>query len=326
MFKIPIDELKVKIVESGKITKEELDNKIKAKINELSGLISEEGAAHIISNELGVEFKKEAGENLKIKDVYVGMKGISVTGKVTRKFDVRTFNRNDKEGKVCSLVFGDESGTMRVVFWNDQVDLVNEVKEDDILSLNGCFVKESYNGGKEAHLGDGELVINPEGVEIGEVKKTFDYKRKKIEELAAGERGIEILGTVVQIFDPRFFYLCSKCNKKVTQSEEKFICAEHEVVEPTLSYCVNLVVDDGSGNIRSVFWKNQVNNLLGIEEEQVAKFKDEPNLFENVKNDLLGEQYKLMGRVVKNDFFDRLEFSVQVVNKADPADELEKKA
>ena len=51
MYKVPIAEIKQKILSSGKLTLEELDQKLKAKINELSGLISEEGAAHIIANE-----------------------------------------------------------------------------------------------------------------------------------------------------------------------------------------------------------------------------------------------------------------------------------
>ena len=70
MFKIPLPELKGKIVLSKKISPSELDARIKEKINELSGLISEEGAAHIIANELGIELTKSAGK-LKILDAQI---------------------------------------------------------------------------------------------------------------------------------------------------------------------------------------------------------------------------------------------------------------
>ena len=41
-----------------------------------------------------------------------------------------------------------------------------------------------------------------------------------------------------------------------------------------------------------------------------------------MKTDLLGEQLKLLGQVKKNEMFSRLEFSVQIVSRAKPEEEL----
>src|SRR3990167_7846927 len=101
MIKIPLSDLKEKIISSGKITPVELEGRIKTKINELSGLISEEGAAYIIANELGVIILPQE-EKLKIREIYAGMKNITTSGKVLRKFEVREFNKDNKIGKVCS--------------------------------------------------------------------------------------------------------------------------------------------------------------------------------------------------------------------------------
>ena len=68
MYKIPLSDIKQKILAGGKLSAEQLELKLKAKINELSASISEEGAAHIIANELGVELvslSKEEAENKK---------------------------------------------------------------------------------------------------------------------------------------------------------------------------------------------------------------------------------------------------------------------
>ena len=107
MYKIPLSNLKEKLIADSKISSEELESRIKQKINELSGLISEEGAAHIIANELGVKFVEEKKE-LKIREIYAGMRNISCSGKVVRKFDVRQFTRGESTGQVCSLILGDE--------------------------------------------------------------------------------------------------------------------------------------------------------------------------------------------------------------------------
>jgi replication factor A1 len=318
MYKVPLNEIKEKIISSGKLDSEKLEEKIKVKINELSGLISEEGAAHIIANELGIELVKQTDSKLKIKEIYAGMKNVNTVTKVVKKFDVREFAKGNSTGKVCSLIVGDETGTMRLVFWNDQVDQLVKVNEDDILKVKDAYVREN-NGKKELHLGDrGEIEINPEGESIDKVRQSDAYERKTIQELANGTDGVEIMGTVVQVFDPRFFLVCPKCSKRANDGT----CAEHGQVTPVLSYVLNMVIDDGSGTIRGVFWKNQTNHLLDKTEEDMGNFKEDLSLFEEVKNDLLGEQFKLMGRVKQNDMFERLEFNVQIVEKANPAQEI----
>lgn len=310
MFKIPLPELKEKLVSSGKIGAADLENRIKEKINELSGLISEEGAAHIIANELGVELIKQSAQ-LKIKEIYAGMKGVSTVGKVIRKFDVNEFSKGDRKGKVCSIILGDETGTIRVVFWNNQVDLLKEVEEDTILQVKEAFVKENRDN-REIHLGDrGEIVVNPEGISIEAVRQTSSFQRKKINELVDGLENAEILGTIVQVFDPRFFYVHPETGKRLQAGEEG-----------VLSYVMNAILDDGSGTIRGVFWKNQTNNLIGKSEEDMTQFKDNLAAFEEVKTDLLGEQLKIRGRVKRNDMFDRLEFNAQFVEKANPEEEI----
>ncbi|MDO8511424.1 MAG: OB-fold nucleic acid binding domain-containing protein, partial [Nanoarchaeota archaeon] len=322
MYKVPLAEIKQKILDSGKVKSDELEQKLKAKINELSGLISEEGAAHIIANELGVEIVSTSQKKLKIKEIYAGMRNVTTAGKVVRKFEVREFSKEDRSGKVCSIVLGDETGTIRTVFWNDQVDLLKEVAEGDVLLVKDAYVKENNNG-KEIHIGNqGSIEINPEGEKIATVRESSSYERKKIDQLRDGEGGAEIVGTVVQVFDPRFFQVCSECNRKVTESMGTFSCVTHGEVKPSLSYVMNLILDDGTGNIRSVLWKNQAAHLLEKTEEQMAVYKENMSSFEEIKTDLLGEQLKLLGQVKKNEMFSRLEFNVQIVSRAKPEEEL----
>ena len=314
MFKVPLPELKEKIISSGKLSKEALDTRIKEKINELSGLISEEGAAHIIANELGIDLVKQS-ERLKVKEVYAGMRDVSVVGKVVRKFEVRELAKGTALGKVGSLVLGDETGTMRVVFWNEQVQHLLNIHEEDIVQVKHAYVKENNNG-RELHLGErGELVINPEGEDIKAVRHSATHERKRIQELQDGI-GAELLVTIVQVFDPRFFQVCSRCNRKVMESMGKYSCQEHGEVTPGLSYVLNLILDDGTGTVRGIFWKNQMHHLLGKEEKEMQLYKEDLGKFESVKTDLLGEQFKVTGTVRRNEMFDRLEFNVQLVEKA----------
>lgn len=318
MYKIPLADIKTKIVNSGKLDAAQLEQRIKDKINDLSGLISEEGAAHIIANELGIELVNPDKDRLKVKEIYSGMRRISTVGKVLRKFDVREFSKQDRKGKVCSLLIGDETGSIRVVFWNDQVEQLSSVKENDIVIVKDASVRDN-NGGTEIHLGENSsLEINPEGITMDAVRQSLSYHRKTIEMLQPSGETVEIVGTVVQVFDPRFFMVCPQCNKRANDNN----CAAHGKVQPSLSYVMNLVLDDGSGNIRAVFWKEQTNKVVDKMERDFITYKDNPAAFEDLKTDLLGEQFKLRGRVQKNEMFDRLELNVQSVEKARPEEEI----
>ena len=137
--------------------------------------------------------------------------------------------------------------------------------------------------------------------------------------MEGSEEGVELFGTVVQLFDPRFFNVHPETGKRIYDDDDSG-------VEPALSYVMNLILDDGTGTIRCVFWKNQVNNLLGCDEARMGGYKEDLSTFEDEKTDMLGEQLVLRGRVKHNEMFDRLEFSVQFVEKADPEKEIVKAA
>ena len=55
---------------------------------------------------------------------------------------------------------------------------------------------------------------------------------------------------------------------------------------------------------------------------QARQFSDEDDLGVSIKTNLLGEQFKLLGRVKRNEMFDRLEFNVQMVEKAKAEEEI----
>ena len=78
MIKIPYEKIIEKIKEQAKISDSEIESKIKEKTDQLAGLISKEGAAHIIANELGVKLFEEG--NLKIKDILPGMRSVETSG------------------------------------------------------------------------------------------------------------------------------------------------------------------------------------------------------------------------------------------------------
>jgi len=319
MIKIPYEQVIEKIKSNSDLSSSDIDLKIKQKMDQLSGLISKEGAAHIIANELGVQLYDQFSGRLQIKNILPGLRDVEVLGKVTKRYEVKAFKVGEREGKMGSFVIGDETGTIRVVMWGNIAEKLNEIKEGDIIKINAAYSKEN-NGYKELHMNErSELEINPEGekVEVKILEKK--QERKKINELKQGDN-IELLGTIVDMFDPKFFEMCSECNKRA-KNEGK--CALHPAAPINYSYVLNAFLDDGTDNIRIVLFKEQVEKFLSKSNEEMLKIKDDLESFAEKKKDMLGTIVKLCGRVVNNQMFERLEFIVNQVDiDPDPKKEI----
>jgi len=73
-----------------------------------------------------------------------------------------------------------------------------------------------------------------------------------------------------------------------------------------------------------LFFKKQAENLLEMDHNKILEYKNTPEKFEEVKNSLLGNIIKVIGRVNKNELFDRMEFVARLVfPNPDPQEEIE---
>ncbi|MFW9876291.1 MAG: DUF2240 family protein, partial [Candidatus Thorarchaeota archaeon] len=81
MIKIPFEDIISKIKEKSNLSEEEINSKIEQKTKQLSGLISKEGAAHIIANELGIKLFEDFSGKLQIKNIVTGMRDVETVGK-----------------------------------------------------------------------------------------------------------------------------------------------------------------------------------------------------------------------------------------------------
>jgi replication factor A1 len=325
MISMPLNDIIAKIKEKTNLSETEINSKIKAKLDQLSGLISKEGAGHIVANELGVKLFEQTSGKLQIKNILSGMRDVETVGKLIRKFDAREFKVNGRDGKVANIILGDETGTVRVVCWGSKADEISKAKEGDIIKIKSGYIREN-NGSKEIHMNDrSSVIINPDGEKIDSVAETKrpDAVRMKIQNLNDNSSNVELFGTIVQSFEPRFFEVCPTCNKRLKQDNGVFYCEEHKHVPPNYSYVMNIVLDDGTETIRAVFFREQVLKLLNKTKDEIMAYKNEPGSFETIKNDLLGKQIKIKGRTSKNAMFDRLEFVTNDVDiNPDPQEEM----
>ncbi|MBS3119408.1 hypothetical protein J4475_01140 [Candidatus Woesearchaeota archaeon] len=327
MFQLSVEDVIQKIQEKEKISAEDIERRIKDKQDKLSGLVSREGAAHIVANELGVRlFDEKAPGKLKIKNIVSGMRNVDLVGKVTRVFEAREFNTNNRQGKVGSFIMGDETGSVRIVLWNDQADKLRDIKDGQIVKITGGYVRERNNF-KEVQLNDrSELTINPLGEKIGDVAETRlpEAERSLIKDLGESQNA-EIIGTVIQLFDIRFFEICPECGRRAKPNAQGvFSCEAHNAVIPGYSYVLNAFVDDGTGNIRVACFGRQVQQMLNRTHNEILAFRESAELFQKERDKALGNIFLFSGRVSKNEMFNNVEMVARDVSIPDVEKEIQR--
>ncbi|MFH1182485.1 MAG: OB-fold nucleic acid binding domain-containing protein, partial [Candidatus Woesearchaeota archaeon] len=218
-------------------------------------------------------------------------------------------------------IAGDETGTIRVVLWNEQAKRLAELKKGDVVRIESGYVRPRQDG-VELHLGDRSvLTINPPGETVNFITAPASEK-KKLNEITANDNVVEVTGTVVQVFDPRFYEVCPTCGKRARMDESRWVCDNHGVITPAYAYVVNAFIDDSTESMRVVCFKEQARELLRKSDGEMMSFKDAPELFEAARTEMLGAFLSIVGRVKKNEMFDRLEITAQKVTPANPEEEV----
>lgn len=311
-----LEDIIKKISEHTGYSKEKINQMIEEKEEELSGLVSKEGAAYIVARELGISLLKETKRQLKIKNLVDGLRSVELIGKVIDISEVREFEKNGGVGSVVNLLLGDETGIIRLSLWNNEIKLIDElgIKPNDVIKITRGYVKLDNRGNLELRLGRGRIEKIDEVLDIPDISKLkqefITPKRKYIKDLQEGDYA-EVRAALVQVFKKNPFYeICPECGLRLSQDKnEKWVCKEHGNVKPEYQVVISGFIDDGTGNIRVVFFRELAEKIAkkSVKElrEIAEKRADSSVIFEELE--ALGKEFIIRGRVKKNEITGNLE-------------------
>jgi len=286
------EELIARIADTAGIPVEEVNKKVEAKKEKLSGLISKEGAAQIVAAELGINFEKQT---VKINQIIQGMRRLNLTAKIIHQNEIREYNKNGRSGKVLNLILADDTGGLRCVLWD-----VNHIALFEKKQLGKGDVIEINNGnlrGGEIHLtGFSDIKKSNKKIENVKADITKETVEKTIIEIKPQDK-VRIRAIIVQMFEPKTFEVCPECGKKPETSN----CAQHGKITPKVRALLTAVIDDGSENTRAVFFSEQLSKL-GINED-LANFGE-------VRETILGREAYYSGNVRTNKYFNNEEIII----------------
>src|SRR3989338_290142 len=277
-----------RIVNRSDLTEDTVKQRIGAKIQEYGGLLTEAGAAYSLAKELNVsladdDYKAQAlvqeARFSKVNELQEGMYGISVIARIDTKYETRHFNSNGRAGNVTNLFVADESGKAKVVMWNKE-EQAQELHEGEGIEIKNGYTKKNMNGFLEVHCNEKTEVKNtalPAELEVGV---------DKISSLKHDDKNRTIEATVTEIYNPTLIDVCSQCrgiNNKCGHNAPQ-----------SKSFVLNCSLNDGTGTIRGVLFRNKAEQFLNLE---AIKYLENNGLLEESKRSVIGENFQFTGNV-----------------------------
>ncbi|KTG10899.1 replication factor A [Haloprofundus marisrubri] len=203
---------------------EEFEAAVNEKVEQMGGLADDETAAMLIAHELRDE------EVNGIADVAPGMDEVKFIAKVVSVGDLRTFERDgeDEDGRVINVEVADETGRIRISFWDEMAESISEgeLEIGQVLRIKGR-PKDGYNG-VEVNVDQAE----PDPDAEVDVQILDSYR---VEDISLGLSDVNLKGQVLDSGTVRTFSRDDGSEGRVS----------------------NLALGDPTGRIRVTLWDEQ---------------------------------------------------------------------
>ncbi len=198
-------------------------------------------------DEIDFDIPVTVEEVSKISDLQDNMLDVTLVFKVLRVQAASTFTRSTDgtQGRVMSIIGGDETGAIRVVFWDEQADAMSDVKEGEVIKITRGHVKTGRGGELEVHTRQSSTIERRLKIKIDAVPPpsirpmTEPSGKKKIAELTADMRDVDVEGMVVKVEDVKTF------EKSGTQGRRRSI----------------MISDEQGSVVRVTFWNQDVERI-----------------------------------------------------------------
>jgi replication factor A1 len=234
------------------ISENELKERIDKKIQSVGGLLSEEGALLLIAGELGVNITEIHIEkkHFFISDINEGMQHVDISGRIMRIFDVNTFQRKTgTEGRVQNIVIADKTGSIRIVFWDDQIEKLKQFKRGDIVTVRNGYLRKGLNNEFEISLGkDGVISSGQESPDYPPI----NYVKLKVRDIEDKMSNIDVTGRVSSIYGIREFA------KK----------------DGSIGKVGSFVIMDDTGEIRVTLWDKKAELLTSLVKNDIITIEN----------------------------------------------------
>ena len=190
------------------ISREEVLERLKTEKSKTGGLIADATLLRLIAAKYGVKIPPDRvyDRKLSISHLIPNLNDVTVSGRVVAVYPPKTFE-GKRSGKFASLMIADKEDILRVILWNDKVNLIEsgELKAGQVTRFSHGYTREDRNGKAELHLSSkSEIEINPLNVKAEDYPSIGKFATK-INEIPKAHKNIHLIGIVKEVFPSSTF-------------------------------------------------------------------------------------------------------------------------
>ena len=261
------DIIKEILLQREDLSKDRLMELIDNRKSFFQGLLSEEGAALLVAQDLKVNIDQEKIKPLQIDDLVSDLNNITITGRVIHTSQIKEFVRADgSSGKYIKLILADKTGEIFCTAWDSKAEKIAKKElQNKIVKILRGYTRKGLNSEVELHIGDrGDIIISndefeenfPNKVEKKPNKlknesrngsRILDFRLTKISDLALEMGSVNVLAKVIKIGKPR------KSRNSIKKD----------------GVFVDVLIGNKDGIIKTYFWDDKVKLLDDIKEGAV---------------------------------------------------------
>ena len=140
-------------------TREDIQDKIQQKKEKIgAGYLTDQGALFLIASDLGIGLTQTFKTEIRLKDLSVGAKDVSVESRVLNISPARQFSRKDGSPFLLrTMTIYDNDSTVSVKLWDEKANLpgIEKLKPGDLIKIIKAYVKSDLNGSPTINVGSG---------------------------------------------------------------------------------------------------------------------------------------------------------------------------
>jgi len=235
--------------------------------------------AHMVVGDYITE-KNEPTEEVKdlwkIKDLETGKQHINLLGRVMSISNVKKFtSKKGREGKLANLILADETGRIRVVFWTENIKLMDKFQEGDVVQINDVEVKQGFRD-DETHLNIQSSLEKLDPTDYPDLPP-YNDKITPLSEIK-GDMEVNVVARVIRIPRIRSFDRNGRDGK-----------------------VASLELQDKSGSMQFTLWNKDTNLIddLDLKEGDAVRILGAQS---RVRDGEVSLSHSWIGRIVKGDF------------------------
>jgi replication factor A1 len=245
------------------LTEEQVQALVEEKKKEGRGLLSDEGAARLVAEELLVQTRGTSSElgRMQVKDLVSGLNDVTISGRILLSWPPQGFQRRDgSAGRVMRLIIVDKTGRARCALWDRHADVASSAGnlQGKIIRIGHAYTRQGLRGDTEIHAGArSNIEIDPHGMPIEDFPE-FKELFTPLANLSADVNQVNAVGFVQT--EPRYYSFTK---------------------EDRAGSVLRTIMADESGSIPVVFWNERAEELKEVKKGNILQIMNARTRLDN---------------------------------------------